>query len=52
MEDELYFMLFCPVQHTINGIGLSNPLEPYLASAWNYMTDNYSLFTIAVIGSY
>ena len=25
-----------------------NPLEPYLASGWNYMTDNYSRFTIAV----
>ena len=26
----------------------SNPLEPYFASVWNYMTDNYSRFTIAM----
>ena len=25
-----------------------NPVEPYFASAWNYMTDNYSRFTIAM----
>ena len=26
----------------------TNPLEPYLASAWNYMTDTYEPFTIAM----
>lgn len=26
--------------------GISNPLEPQVASAWNYMTDNYDKFTI------
>ena len=25
-----------------------NPVEPYVASGWNYMTENYSRFTIAV----
>ena len=25
-----------------------NPIEPYVASGWTYMTDNYSRFTIAV----
>lgn len=25
-----------------------NPVEPYIASGWNYMTQNYSRFTIAM----
>ena len=28
-----------------------NPLKPPAETAWNYMTDNYSRFQIATIGS-
>jgi hypothetical protein len=34
--------------HTVANTSLHNPVEPYVASAWNYMTDNYSRFTIAM----
>ncbi|CAI8025336.1 Methylsterol monooxygenase 1 [Geodia barretti] len=33
---------------TVANSTLRNPVEPYLGSAWNYMTDNYPRFTIAV----
>jgi hypothetical protein len=33
---------------TVANSTLRNPAEPYLAYAWNYMTDNYPRFTIAV----
>ena len=33
---------------TVTNSSLQNPVEPYFASAWNYMTDNYSRFTIAM----
>lgn len=33
---------------TVANTTLRNPVEPYFASAWNYMTDNYSRFTIAM----
>jgi methylsterol monooxygenase len=33
---------------TVTNSTLRNPVEPYLGSAWNYMTDNYPRFTIAV----
>ena len=34
-----------------NSSGFENPAEPYVASGWNYMTQNYSRFTIAVLFS-
>lgn len=33
---------------TVTNSSLQNPVEPYFASAWNYMTDNYTRFTIAM----
>ena len=33
---------------TVSNSTLRNPAEAYFASAWNYMTDNYSRFTISV----
>ena len=33
---------------TVANTSLKNPVEPYVASAWNYMTDNFERFTIAV----
>ena len=33
---------------TVANTSLHNPVEPYIASAWNYMTDNYSRFTISM----
>lgn len=33
---------------TVTNTTLRNPVEPYVASAWNYMTDNFDRFTIAM----
>ena len=33
---------------TVTNSSLRNPVEPYFASAWNFMTDNCSRFTIAM----
>ena len=33
---------------TVANASFHNPVEPYIASGWNYMTDNYSRFTIAM----
>lgn len=36
---------------TVANSSIRNPVEPYFASGWNYMTDNYSKFTISVLFS-
>ena len=34
--------------HMVGNTSVHNPVEPYIASAWNYMTNNYSRFTISM----